>query len=69
MAATRSATLEFVRCACPPETEGTDACNFGRSCGALRIDGNDVASILIAEGLARPFRCGSFSRPNRPSWC
>jgi endonuclease YncB( thermonuclease family) len=61
--------LEFVPCACPPGTEGTASCNFGRSCGSLTIDGRDVGSILIAEGLARPFRCGSISCPRRAPWC
>lgn len=61
--------LELVRCACRPETEGTSACNFGRSCGVLTIDGRDAGNILIGEGLARPYLCGQFSCPPRGSWC
>jgi endonuclease YncB( thermonuclease family) len=66
---TGSASLQFVRCACPPGTDGTQSCNFGRSCGTLKIDGRDVGTILITEGLARPFLCGPFSCPRRRSWC
>lgn len=62
--------LQLVACACPPGTQGTDACNFGRSCGVLRVDGRDVGDILIAEGLAVPFHCGSTSCPRMPRpWC
>ena len=62
--------LQLVACACPPGTQGTDACNFGRSCGVLRVDGRDVGDILIAEGLAVPFRCGPTSCPRMPRpWC
>ena len=61
--------LELVPCACRPGTEGTASCNFGRSCGTLTIDGRDAGSILIAEGLARPFRCGAVSCPSRAPWC
>jgi endonuclease YncB( thermonuclease family) len=44
--------LERVACACVPGTEGTRQCNHGRLCGRLSVDGRDVGSILIAEGLA-----------------
>jgi len=68
----RAGGLEItpVRCACEPGTEGTQACNFARSCGTLRAKGRDVGDILISEGLAVPFRCGSESCPpvQRP-WC
>lgn len=62
--------LRLVRCACPSGTQGTDACNFGRSCGVLRVDGHDVGDILIAEGLAVRFQCGATSCPRMPRpWC
>ncbi|WP_121632704.1 SH3 domain-containing protein [Tropicibacter alexandrii] len=67
-----AASIEFQRvpCACQPGTEGTDRCNFGRFCGSLYVDGQDVGRILIAEGLAEPFRCGRTSCPPRPQpWC
>ena len=61
--------LTPVACACPPGTHGTSACNYGRSCGILYADGQDVGSILIAEGLARPYACGPTSCPRRHQWC
>jgi micrococcal nuclease len=67
-----SAPLDLVKipCSCKPGTEGTDRCNFGRSCGTLRADGRDVGDILIAEGLAVPFQCGATSCPRTPRpWC
>lgn len=62
--------LRLVQCACEPGTQGTERCNFGRSCGVLRVDGHDVGDILIAEGLAARFRCGRTSCPPTPRpWC
>ncbi|MBX3582808.1 MAG: thermonuclease family protein [Rhizobiaceae bacterium] len=63
-------SLERVGCACKPGTEGTNACNYGRSCGILRVDGRNVGDILISEGLAEPFICGATSCPPTPRpWC
>ena len=65
-----NAVLTKVACACRPGTEGTRACNFGRHCGTLRVNGNDVGRILISEQLAVPFRCGRTSCPKTPRpWC
>ncbi|NKJ72836.1 thermonuclease family protein [Rhizobium leguminosarum bv. viciae] len=65
-----NARLTKVACACTPGAEGTSACNYGRSCGILRIDGKDVGSILISEGLAVPFVCGKTGCPPTPRpWC
>ncbi|WP_287352703.1 thermonuclease family protein [Mesorhizobium sp.] len=62
--------LKMVPCSCPPGTEGTDACNYGRSCGYLFADGRDVGEVLVSEGLAVPFVCGSTSCPPTPRpWC
>lgn len=59
-----------VACACPPGTEGTDECNYGRSCGSLTANGRDVGEILIAEGLAVPFVCSGWGCPPTPRpWC
>ena len=44
------ARLEPTRCACPRETEGTEACNYGRRCGRLTVDGKDVGRILNRRG-------------------
>jgi endonuclease YncB( thermonuclease family) len=70
LVSSRRTDLTKVPCACAPGTEGTDRCNYGRSCGILRVDGRDVGDILIAEGLATPFRCGASSCPRTPRpWC
>ncbi len=62
--------FEFVRCACPPGTEGTQACNHKRRCGTLKANGRDVGEILIAENLAVPFECGETRCPPTPKpWC
>jgi endonuclease YncB( thermonuclease family) len=61
--------LERVACSCRPGTEGTPACNYGRLCATLWARGRDVGAILISEGLARSFVCGSRSCPAQPGWC
>jgi endonuclease YncB( thermonuclease family) len=69
---TSSGAVEFaeVPCACRPGTEGTSACNYGRACGVLRVNGRDVGQTLIAEGLAVPFVCtGSGCPPTPRPWC
>ena len=57
--------LSLVRCSCPAGTEGTQACNYGRSCGVLKVTGKDVAELLIMEGLAKPFHCSRDGSPKR----
>ena len=60
--------LQQVACSCPPGTEGTSACNYGRRCGTLRINGVDVGSLLVAENLA--VRCtGTSCSSLRLPWC
>lgn len=62
--------LTIVPCACAPGTEGTKACNFGRQCGRLTIDGRDAAAVLVGERLAMPYHCGKHSCPQRVRpWC
>lgn len=62
--------LRRIPCACTPGTEGTEECNFGRSCGRLIADGIDVGDTLISEGLAVAFVCGAISCPSLPRpWC
>jgi endonuclease YncB( thermonuclease family) len=62
--------FDFVACACPPGTEGTPVCNYGRRCGTLKADGRDVGAILISENLAVPFVCGQTRCPPTPKpWC
>jgi micrococcal nuclease len=62
-------TLDLVRCACRPGTEGTPACNYGRKCGVLELNGKNVGAILIKEGLAVPMQCTPYScRRDRSLW-
>ena len=61
--------LQIVDCSCRPGTAGTMACNYGRACGYLTIDGQDAGDVLIAENLAHPLMCGKYSCPRRQSWC
>jgi endonuclease YncB( thermonuclease family) len=58
-----------VRCSCRPGTEGTQACNYGRSCAVLKAKGVDVGRTLIKEGLAEVYICGATSCPRRREWC
>ena len=66
---TGTTELEYVPCSCKPGTEGTDACNHGRACGILRVDGRNVCEMMIDEGLAVPFHCGATSCPPQQNWC
>ncbi|ATI40827.1 hypothetical protein CBW24_01610 [Pacificitalea manganoxidans] len=64
--------IEFAKlaCACRPGTQGTTACNYGRGCGTLYVDGTDVGDKLIAEHLAAPYVCGPRGCPRRTgNWC
>ena len=47
-----SPTFQRIACSCKSGTEGTHACNFGRRCGTLQVNGADVGATLISEGLA-----------------
>jgi micrococcal nuclease len=40
-------------------------CNYGRACGYLTVDGQDVGDVLIAEHLAHLLACGKYSCPLR----
>jgi endonuclease YncB( thermonuclease family) len=61
--------LKRVPCSCHPGTEGTPQCNYSRLCAKLSIDGRDVGELLIAEGLAHRYVCGSTSCPRKQGWC
>ncbi|MDH7797500.1 MULTISPECIES: hypothetical protein [unclassified Beijerinckia] len=68
--ASEPAELQLVPCACRAGTEGTQACNYGRACGILKVDGVDVSKTLIRERLAVPFVCGKTRCPPTPRpWC
>lgn len=62
-------TLTLVACSCRPGTEGTERCNFGRRCGVLTINGQDVAEIMVKAALAKPYQCSGTRCPKRGSWC
>lgn len=46
LASAATLELKLVPCSCPPGTEGTDRCNYDRSCGSLLADGRDVGEVL-----------------------
>lgn len=58
--------VRLVACSCDPRDAN---CNYGRECGRLSVDGMDVGSTLISEGLAKPYVCGFGGCPPRESWC
>jgi len=65
-----SPAFQQIACSCKSATEGTNACNFGRRCGTLQVNGVDVGATLISEGLAVRFVCGATSCPKLPRpWC
>jgi micrococcal nuclease len=68
--------LSEIECSCPPGTKPlTKACNMGRRCGRLTVNGKDVGEVLIAEGLAVPYVCepppATKARPcpKQKNWC
>jgi endonuclease YncB( thermonuclease family) len=63
------ARLVRIACSCPSGQKGTRHCNYGRLCGSLMVGGRDVGQILIGEGLAHPYVCGTTSCPKRRPWC
>jgi endonuclease YncB( thermonuclease family) len=64
-----SLELNELRCSCPRRTQGTQSCNYGRRCGMLKANGEDVGEILIREGLARRYVCSTNGCPQRQPWC
>ena len=63
-------TLQRVACSCPPSAaEGSQACNYGRWCGTLRVGGEDVGAILIRAGLAKDYPYRWDRVPPKPEWC
>jgi endonuclease YncB( thermonuclease family) len=61
--------FQRVPCACPSGTEGTQRCNYGRLCAMLSLRAGNVGELLIAEGLARRYICGTTRCPPRQGWC
>jgi endonuclease YncB( thermonuclease family) len=62
----RQIDLTEIQCSCDPNAA---SCNFGRRCGALTVDNEDVGAILIREELAVPFICSATRCPRQKSWC
>jgi endonuclease YncB( thermonuclease family) len=61
--------VRFIACSCRSGTEGTKACNWGRACAYLIVDGKDVGGVLMAELLAHPYVCSAYRCPRRQPWC
>jgi endonuclease YncB( thermonuclease family) len=45
--------LQIVDCSCRPGTAGTIACNYGRACGYLTIDGQDAGDVSSSRRTSR----------------
>lgn len=64
LVADKSATLTL--------DQGT-TCGYGRRCGTLMVNGENVGTILIREGLASPMVCdgppGRHKCPPPANWC
>lgn len=65
----RTRTLIIERCSCRPGSHGTFRCNFGRGCASLLVDGINVRTILLREGLAAPYAYNWRNPPRRRNWC
>jgi NAD(P)-dependent dehydrogenase (short-subunit alcohol dehydrogenase family) len=59
----RSAGRGSARCHRPRARDLVDVTRD--RCGLLKANGEDVAQILIREGLAHPYVCGSLGCPKR----
>jgi endonuclease YncB( thermonuclease family) len=62
-------SLDPVVCSCRTGTQGTKQCNYGRLCGTLRAQGEDVGIVLMRERLARSYVCSATRCPRRQRWC
>jgi|SRR5215813_12984121 len=63
-----SLDLTEVRCSCTDKKIQQHKCNRGRKCGILTVNGENIGKMLIAEGLAVEFVCGTTSCPRMPDW-
>jgi hypothetical protein len=69
MSVSRSALeLTEVRCFCPAGTQGHAVLQLRPPLRLLKAKREDVARILIREGLAHPYVCGSLGCPKRKAW-
>jgi endonuclease YncB( thermonuclease family) len=60
--------LKEVPCSCRVGTQGTKACNNGRKCAILFLNGKNIGDTLIAEELAVSFVCNQTRCPKMPNW-
>jgi endonuclease YncB( thermonuclease family) len=44
-------------------------CNESHSCAVLKAHGQNVAELMIGQGLARPFACSTAICPPHKGWC
>jgi micrococcal nuclease len=43
--------------------------NFGRKCGIVYVNGKNIATVMVKEGFADNYWCGSTGCPKRRNWC
>jgi micrococcal nuclease len=43
--------------------------NFGRKCGIVYVNGKNIATVMVKEGFADNYWCGSAGCPKRRNWC
>jgi endonuclease YncB( thermonuclease family) len=43
--------------------------NFGRKCGIVYVNGENIATVMVKEGFADNYWCGSGGCPKRRNWC
>jgi endonuclease YncB( thermonuclease family) len=60
--------LSEVQCSCPIKMLGTKICNYGRKCGLLTLNGENIGEKLINESLAERFECEATKCPAMPKW-
>lgn len=60
--------LREVRCACPETKRLSGECNYGRRCGVLTVNGEDVADLMIADGVARSYHRSATKCPRQLPW-
>ncbi|WGD29860.1 thermonuclease family protein [Ancylobacter sp. WKF20] len=70
---------ELLTAACGPLARAPAAClrlerlpapdRYGRSLARLIVQGRDVATILVSEGVAEPYDCPAGHCPRRRNWC
>jgi endonuclease YncB( thermonuclease family) len=60
--------LTEVPCSCSAAKIREGACNHGRKCAILSLNGKNIGETLIVEELAMPFVCSATRCPRMPNW-